>query len=819
MATDLAKLNIEVRVDGVPESATRLRAVDQGIQSNRKATDALTSSFSGLTRVAAMVLAAFTALSSLTFARDAVMAASRYETLGISMVQAGKNAGYAAHEMLAFERQLQKNGIAMLESRQVLSRLSAANLDLSKSAELARAAQDLAVVGGTNSSEAFERLVHGVVSGQTEVLRTIGLMVNFESAYDRVAKTAGKTTAELTEAEKVQTRMNAALDAASKYTGIYERSMTTAGKQLGSLTRYVSDFQVLIGQVGLDAFAYSVFGVNDGLAAVNARLREMQDSGQLEAVSKGIGEGLRTVISHADKAAAALVVWKLASMAASSETLKLGAAVMNGNAVMLDGAKASAAKAQADHNAAVAAVRAAEAERHRAFAVAASAANSAEAMAAARALAGAENGVALANARAAATANALAVANSRATLASRTLAGAGSLASGLVSGLGRGLMGVVNMLGGPMVVGATVAATAVYSLATADSHAERTAKQYGVSLSGLNDQYERLSKLTLDAARNTDNLNAAQKAAAERTAQMQLDALRKEEEKLRSGIAGVRAYSTDMFGSVLGEKVFESQEIAEYNRRIQETIAQFRDGKLTAEQAAVAIGGMRKELAEIADRPGWFNKAADEAKVLAESAGVAEAMLGRLYEVLLKIANAPRIDRAAMSPDAFLGLKQRDEMAKLNEEAGKLYEKTRAGQRDALAAALDRARTLNDKLGSAQTGAILKDAQEALTKFDKAAAGGGAAKGAFQASEAYERLADATEQWRLKNAELLEQLRGAGLSSAMIKIERDYISQLDAIEKRERELISNRQQYAKSGKTDTYEKALLEIQAQKQLAQ
>ena len=293
--------------------------------------------------------------------KDATMAAARYETLGIAMNKAGENAGYSAGQMAEFEKQLQKNGIAMQESRELLARLSAANVDLARSSELARAAQDVAVVAGMDSSQAFEKMVHGAVSAQVEVLRTMGLMVNFESAYARAAAEMGKSAKDLTEAEKLHARLNVTLEAAGKYAGIYEESMASAGKQLGSLKRHVSDLQTLLGSVTLDALAYGVFGVNENLDGLNARLKELKENGTLDEISKSLGGGARTLVSGLDEAAVALGVYVVASRAAQSQTGQLVGALATGNAMVLTRARSSLWLAQVDHSQALAAHEAAKA--------------------------------------------------------------------------------------------------------------------------------------------------------------------------------------------------------------------------------------------------------------------------------------------------------------------------------------------------------------------------------------------------------------------------------------------------------------------------
>lgn len=189
---------------------------------------------------------------------DVTHMAGRYIELGIAMKVAGDNAGYSQTEMLQFQASVEKAGIASIEARQTLLRMAVAGIDLSKSMKLARAAQDLAVVGAINSSEAFERLIYGIQTGQVRILRTIGLNLTFEEGYKRLAKEMGKTTEELTEQEKMQSRVNAVLDQAVKYQGLYEQAMTSAEKQFRSLQRYIDNFKVALGKAFQPAYLKAV---------------------------------------------------------------------------------------------------------------------------------------------------------------------------------------------------------------------------------------------------------------------------------------------------------------------------------------------------------------------------------------------------------------------------------------------------------------------------------------------------------------------------------------------------------------------------------
>ena len=206
--------------------------------------------------------------------RDVTMATARFDTLGVVMEVVGKNAGYSAKETAKYEQELRKTGISMTSARETLTKMSQAQIDLSKSSELARIAQDAAVIGNINSSEAFERMIMGIRSGEIEILRTIGLNVSFQNSYVEMAASLHKTTAELTESEKATARMNAVLAEGPKIAGAYAGAMETPMKKWLSLQRYVDDTKVKLGVLFQPAFGVLVDTITDGLKKFGNVLNE-----------------------------------------------------------------------------------------------------------------------------------------------------------------------------------------------------------------------------------------------------------------------------------------------------------------------------------------------------------------------------------------------------------------------------------------------------------------------------------------------------------------------------------------------------------------
>lgn len=283
MSEDIAELGLRVDSRQVRQADRDLDDFSSTATKTSKKVDLLTSALK-------LMASAFAALKLVKLIEETALLNARFETMGVVMNVAGNNAGYTSAQMSELEKELQKTGISMIKARENLTSLATANIDLSKATKLARAAQDLAVVGNVNSSEAFSRLTQGIKSGEVEVLRTLGLNVNFENSYKKLASQLGITSDRLTEQQKVQARTNATLEAASRYTGIYEESMGTAGKQIQSLSRYIEDAKVKAGELFNDSLTNIVGRLTEALKAANAELDKMGSDGSIDRTGQNLAK-------------------------------------------------------------------------------------------------------------------------------------------------------------------------------------------------------------------------------------------------------------------------------------------------------------------------------------------------------------------------------------------------------------------------------------------------------------------------------------------------------------------------------------------------
>jgi len=179
---------------------------------------------------------------------DSARYAAHVDTLGVAMHAVGNNAGYTSAQMDEYEKSVKRMGITTEAARQTLTQTAGAEMDVTKAAQLARVAQDAGVIGTINSSEAYMRMVQGIRSGETEILKTIGINVSFERSYQKLADSLGVSTTALSEHQKVQARQNAVLEYGINISGVYEASMTSTGKMITSMSRYYDELKLKFGE-------------------------------------------------------------------------------------------------------------------------------------------------------------------------------------------------------------------------------------------------------------------------------------------------------------------------------------------------------------------------------------------------------------------------------------------------------------------------------------------------------------------------------------------------------------------------------------------
>lgn len=298
-----------------------MKKFEDGVKAAADAKAKATEKANQLTDAIKLLAAGYALFKVADYIKDSALLAARYETLGVVMEVIGRTAGYTKTQMLTATEAIAQQGITMTESRQSAIKLVQAHIDLKEATTLARIAQDAAVIGNINSSEAFDRLVNGIARGNVLILRNLGINVNLQSAYQQTADSLGKSTKELTENERVQARLNAVKELGIDINGTYIASMDTAGKQLKSMQRYTEDLKTVIGETFNEVLTVSVMGLTDGLKDANAEMKGLSADGTLKEWGRDLTNVLVGIVNAVSNI---ITMTKLAGVEAAHATQKGG---------------------------------------------------------------------------------------------------------------------------------------------------------------------------------------------------------------------------------------------------------------------------------------------------------------------------------------------------------------------------------------------------------------------------------------------------------------------------------------------------------------
>lgn len=233
----------------------------KGMEQARRSADELTQASNRLRgAVVGVGVVAGTATAALIgFGVKAFNAAARVDELNIALNAVGKSTGFGYEKLNETALAIKSMGIEMEIAQKATLKYAQNNLDLAKASEVARVAQDLAVIGAMNSSDAFDRLTHAIITGRSEVLKSVGIQKSAGAAYADYASSIGKAAKDLTATEKQAAVLNLVLEEGARVAGTYEAAMTTPGKVLRSFARLHNDLAVSMGSVLISGFGPMIF--------------------------------------------------------------------------------------------------------------------------------------------------------------------------------------------------------------------------------------------------------------------------------------------------------------------------------------------------------------------------------------------------------------------------------------------------------------------------------------------------------------------------------------------------------------------------------
>lgn len=207
----------------------KAKALEERLNKTAQAGKALGVVFGGLAAAGAKII------------QSTAQVAMRNEVLAVSLYAVGEQAGYDRQELDALTDQVKSLGITTSNSRLSITRMIQSQLDLSKATDLARTAQNLAVIAGEGSSKAYDDIMQAVTSLNPRMLRNYGIVATTGQILGDLADSTDATA-------KKQRMLDFVLAEGAKVAGVYESAMGVVGKKITSFPRYIEELKATFGK-------------------------------------------------------------------------------------------------------------------------------------------------------------------------------------------------------------------------------------------------------------------------------------------------------------------------------------------------------------------------------------------------------------------------------------------------------------------------------------------------------------------------------------------------------------------------------------------
>ena len=234
------------------------------------------SSVSGLSKglTGVGVAAGATGYALTRMSKAAFQVAADVAEMNVAMEAVGKSTGIGGAAIKGAAKDIRKMGIEMKASQEIALLFVKGKLDLAKADDLARVAQDLAVLSQSNSTDTAQTLTYAIQNGNSMLLKSAGITKYASEAYAQYARELKISQTALTASQRQQAILNMVLEEGKKVAGTYEAAMTQSGKVLRSFPRIINDIQLEFGGLFLDGFGPVILAAYKTLQAFSLLIRE-----------------------------------------------------------------------------------------------------------------------------------------------------------------------------------------------------------------------------------------------------------------------------------------------------------------------------------------------------------------------------------------------------------------------------------------------------------------------------------------------------------------------------------------------------------------
>lgn len=282
---------LEVRAKLVAEVGDFTDPMQAATASLQQFQKALAPSTKALTMLGAA--AGISGYAIVRYGKEAFSVAAKVSELNVAIQAVGKSTGLGASAINNAAKAIRKNGIEMDAAQNIALKFAQNNLDLSKAADVARVAQDLAVISQRDSTDTAELLTRAIQTGSSILLKSAGISRYASEGYAKYAKQLGKNATELTATERQQATINLIMEEGTRVAGLYEAAMTEPGKVLRSFKRLQNDIQLEMGNVLLKGFGPMIKAAYDLVKSFSESLRE---GGAFSNILKAMGIAFKDLL-------------------------------------------------------------------------------------------------------------------------------------------------------------------------------------------------------------------------------------------------------------------------------------------------------------------------------------------------------------------------------------------------------------------------------------------------------------------------------------------------------------------------------------------
>lgn len=225
-------------------------------------------------------------LSLFAFGKHSFESAARVSELNVAIDAIGKSTGIGAGQIKHAAHEIKNMGIEMASAQQMAIEFAKGNLNMRQAADVARTAQDLAVISQRNSTDEAMLLTRAITTGNTVLLKSAGITKQASDGYNAYAKVLGKNATQLSATERQQAIINLIMEEGKNVAGTYEGAMQEAGKVLRSFPRLLDDIHESFGSAILKGFGPAIKSAYD---LVNAFDKAVSEGGALRPIIDELG--------------------------------------------------------------------------------------------------------------------------------------------------------------------------------------------------------------------------------------------------------------------------------------------------------------------------------------------------------------------------------------------------------------------------------------------------------------------------------------------------------------------------------------------------